>query len=317
MAGLSVTSNYNGEVLDHILTNMVLGNQAVEKGSVYIIDGVSDKIHIGKMVASTRPITNRQAMPTEASGTVTWSENYLQPQEMMVYIPDINPRLFERAWRQFQPTGRLVDRVLAPEIQRVFADVVMKQIQNQIGELIWQGDTSIAKGDPDEHLRFFNGFITRAAASANNIDVPNIGAITSSNILAILEDIDEAIPDPLYENPDMIIHMNTGDFRKYQQAIRNLDFKGQGPADTVPAEYAGREIRHYSGLPANTILVAMSTTGVDSNLYAAVDAVDDPDNLVIERLRPEGELYFLKALFKMDANLALDNEAVLYQGSGS
>jgi len=32
-------------------------------------------------------------------------------------------------------------------------------------------------------------------------------------------------------------------------------------------------------------------------------------------LRPEGELYFLKALFKMDANFSIDSESVYYIGS--
>lgn len=312
MASPALTTNYAGDVLDHIITETVLGNEAVEKGSIYVIPDVPDKINIAKMVSSANPIIDREAMPTTKSATVTWSEAQLQPVEMMIYVPDINPRIFEHTWRPFQPKGALPDKVLDPRIQRTFADVVMAQAQNQLGRLFWQGNTTLAASNP---LHFFNGYVTRAAASSTNIDVTNIGTISVNNIQAILNDCDESVPDALYEDPDMVFHMSTASFRLFQQSIRNLTYKGQGPADQVPAIFNGREIRHYSGFPANVVLVAKATTGVDSNLYAATEKVNDVDNFKIEKLRPEGELYFLKALFKFDANFSLASETVYYIGS--
>jgi hypothetical protein len=312
MASPTVTSNYNGDVLDYIITEAVVGNEAVEKGSVYVIPDVPNKISIAKMVSTANPIIDREAMPTTKSATVTMSENTLQPVEMMIYIPDINPRTFEASWRPFQPKGALPNKVLDPNIQKTFADVVIKQAQKQIGRLFWQGDTTLAASNP---LHFFNGYCTRASTSSTNIDVTNIGVITASNILAIMEDCEQSVPDALYDDPDMVYHMSTATFRMFQEATRALTYKGQGPADTVPAIYAGREIRFYSGFPSNKILVAKATTGTDSNLYAATDKINDVENFIIEKLRPEGEHYFLKALFKLDANFSLDSETVFYSGS--
>lgn len=312
MASPALTTNYAGDVLDYIITEAVVGCEAIEKGSIYVIPDVPDKISIAKMVSSANPIGRREAMPSTKTATVTMSENQLQPREMMIYIPDINPRVFEHTWRPFQPKGALPNKILDPRIQRTFADVVLKQAQNQLGRLFWQGDITLLETNP---LSFFNGYITRAAASSTNIDVTNIGAITAGNIQAILTDCDEAIPDALYDDPDMIFHMSTASFRLYQQSVINLTYKGQGPAEKVPAEFKGREIRYYSGFPANKILVAKATTGQDSNLYAATEKVNDIENFQIEKLRPEGEHYFLKALFKMDANFSLDSETVYYAGS--
>ena len=109
--------------------------------------------------------------------------------------------------------------------------------------------------------------------------------------------------------------MNTGDFRKYQQSVRALTNKGQGPAENVPAEYGGKEIRYYSQAPANKILGCVATTGTDSNFYAACDKSNDMENFIIEKLRPEGEHYFMKALFKMDAGFSIDSESLYYAGS--
>lgn len=312
MASPTFSSNYNGDVLDYIITEAVTGNEAVQKGSVYVIPDVPNKISIAKMTSSANPIIDREAMPTTKSATVTWSEATLTPVDMMIYVPDINPRIFEAAWRPFQPKGALPNKVLDPNIQKVFADVVMRQAQKQIGNLFWQGDTSLASSSP---LHFFNGYITRAVASSTNIDVTNQGTITVNNVISILDACDTAVPDALYDDPDMVIHMNTGDFRKYQKAVHALTYKGQGPADKVPAVHNGREIRYYSGLPANNVLVCKATTGTDSNLYAATDKINDVENFIIEKLRPEGEHYFLKALFKMDANFSIDSESVFYVGS--
>lgn len=310
MASPALTSNYNGDVLDYIITEAVVGNEAVDKGSVFVIPDVPNKISIAKMVSTANPIIAREAMPTTKSATVTWSESTLTPAEMMVYIPDINPRVFEAAWRPFQPKGALPNKVLDPNVQKVFADVVLKQAQKQIGKLLWQGDTTGAAG-----LNFLNGFVTRAAASSTNIDVPNVGVITAANIIAILDSCQTYVPNALFDDPDMCFHMSTATFRLYQQAVRSLTYKGQGPAESVPAEYGGREIRYYSEFGANKILVASASSTTESNFYAAVDKVNDVENFIVEKLRPEGEHYFLKALFKMDANFRLDAETVFYAGS--
>ena len=312
MASPAFSRNDTGDVLDYLITDAVTGLQAVEKGSIYAIENVSEKISIAKMTASANPIGNREAMPTTKTATVTWSEATLEPLDMMVYIPDINPRIFESAWREFQPKGALPDKVLDPMIQRVFADVVLKQVQNQLGRLIWQGDTTLASSSP---LRFFNGYITRAAASGTNIDATNAGVLSASTIIQALTNCNNAVPDALFEDPDMIFHMSTQSYRFYQDALRALSFKGLEYSAGNEGQFAGREIRHYSGFPNNVILVCKASTGQDSNLYLATDKVRDVENLVIAKLRPEGELYFLKALFKMDANFSIDSESVYYIGS--
>jgi hypothetical protein len=306
-----LTSNYAGDPLDYIIQETVIGNEVVDKGSVYVIEDVPFKLNIGKMVSTANPIIAREAMPSTKSATVTWTEAQLIPAEMMIYIPDINPRIFEAAWRPFQPKGALPNKVLDPNIQKVFCDVVIKQARKQVGKLLLQGDTTSATAA----LSFFNGFFTRAASSSTNIDVSNLGTISTANVQAILESCQQSVPDALFDDPDMVFHMNTGDFRKYQQSVRQLSYKGQGPAEDVPAEYGGREIRYYSQAPANKIIVCKATTSTDSNFYAAVDKQNDMENFIIEKLRPEGEHYFLKALFKMDANFSIDSESVYYAGS--
>lgn len=311
-ASPTLTSNYNGDVLDYIVEEAVVGNEAFDKGSLYVIDGVQNKISVPKMVSSANPINRREAMPTTKSATITWSEATITPVEMQIYVNDINPRIFEAAWREFQPKGALPDKVMDPRVQKVFADVVLRQAKKQIGKLIFQGDTTLVSTDP---MSFFNGFATLSASSSTNIDVANIGPVNQTNIIAILEAIIAAIPDALFDDPDFKIHMSTAAFRAYQAADRALLVKGSPTFGAAAEEYGGKKIVYYSQFPTNVIIACVANTGTESNFYGAVDKVNDMDNFKIERLRPEGELFFLLAKFKMAVGFRLDSESIYYIGS--
>ena len=307
------TTNANGTLaMSEILLLTVLGNEAVEKGSLHIFDGIQDKTSIGRMTSDADIIQDRQATPSNELGAPDYDEQLIQPKDMMVYYK-INPRQFESLWREFQPQGPLADRVLNPDIQSALLKATSDQVQNQIGKLIWQGDVSAGPASP---LRFFDGFITRAIAASGTIDVPNIGAITAANIIAVLSDVTQAIPDSIYGKPETTLNMSTTTYRLYEEALRNLDFKGSDIKDSGPEFFAGVPIKFYSEFPANTILACKTSANPSTtNLFGAVDMANDDMNFKIERWRPESELFFVKLLFKMDVNMGFFREAVLYVGS--
>ena len=79
------------------------------------------------------------------------------------------------------------------------------------------------------------------------------------------------------------------------------------PRRCIPGfgRFEGFELRHYTGLQANSILGAVSTSGPDSNLQAGTNMVSDVEMIQFEKFRPEGENYSLKVLFKMAVNYGL------------
>ena len=310
MGNPTITTSYAGNDIGKILQLSVVGNEAVKKGSFYIHEDVQKTKEITRGFVSDNIIQEYQAMPTVPSNALSFTPRSLTPTKMMIYDL-INPMDFQSFWEQYQPEGPLADKVLNRDIQRVILEMYTKKSDNQLGRIIWQGNTAAGATSP---LRFFNGIVTKAIADSAVIDVTPAGNITSSNVIAILTAVDASIPDSLYEDPSMIIHMNTGDFRKYQDAIIAKTYKGQGEAEKVPAIFKGREIRTYSGFPANYIMVAKADTNpVNTALHMGVNMVNDPENLKLERWRPEGDLYFLKASFMMDVNYAFGEEIVLYQ----
>jgi hypothetical protein len=182
----------------------------------------------------------------------------------------------------------------------------MKTVGNQLGKIVWQGDTA---GAAD--VSFFDGFLKILPAGGATIVTP-AGAITDGNVITILENCEAAIPSSIWEDPNVVFHMNTTDFRLYQQAARALDFKGPDIGDAQESRFAGRQIRHYTGMAKDSIIVAKATAGKDSNLWAGVDVAGDTENVKIERYRPESERFIVKVLAKMGVNSPNPEETVVY-----
>lgn len=315
MPNPTITTNYNGESISDILQLMVVGNEAVDKGSFYIHEDVQKSKEITRGFVGANPVREYQSLPADTSNLLSFTPRQLVPSRMMVFDL-INPFDFQNYWKQYQPDGALADKVFKPEIQKVIVELYSKQVNSQIGRLIWQGDTTLAASSP---LRFFNGIIPRAVADADTLKVTPAGALTAANIIAQLTATDALIPDSLYEDPDMVFHMSTADARIYLDALIALPNKDRGPSDSrniSDLTFKTRKIRTYSGFPKNFILAAKASTNpLSTNLHLGVNMTNDPENLKIERYRPEGDLYFIKANFMMDANYAFGQEIVIYRPS--
>jgi hypothetical protein len=306
MASVNVTSAYVGDVNETLLELTVLGNQAVEKGSVYVKSGVQKELFLPRLTADADQLQAASADPTTFSDSFNYNERSIAPKDMM-FLDKSNPRHFEEAWRPFQPKGMLVDRVDNPKIQAAIIKETMKTVGAQLGKLIWQGDTAGAAA-----IAFFDGYEKIIANDAASVKVTPAGAITEANVLDVLAATEAAIPDSIWEDPNVVFHMSTTDLRLYGAAARALDFKGVDIADAMNDRYAGRQIRSYTGFSKDKIIVAKATAGQDSNLWAAIDMNGDEENVKIERYRPESENFIVKVLFKYGVNCAHPEETVIY-----
>jgi len=306
-AEVAITSAYVGEVADVLFRLLKSGNQAVEKGSVYVEPGVQKALYMPRFNASADQLQDREEDPSTGSDSFVYDERALTPLDAM-FFDIVNPRSFESVWRPFQPTGPLVDRVDNPTMQAAIIDETAQSVGTQIGKLIWQGDTTLVDPSP---LRFFDGFIKILTADGAINPAPQ-GAITQANVLSIMASTEAAVPSEVWEDPNFVFHMNTTDYRLYLAAARALDFKGIGIEDAGSGVYAGKTIRFYTGMAKDNIIGAKSTAGRDSNLWAGVDVIGDDANVKIARYRPESERFIVKLLFKYGVQVGNPTECVLY-----
>lgn len=308
---LAITTNYAGQSHKDILQNFVIGNQAFEDRLFAIHEDIDPEgLELPCLSVNDNPIQQYVSMPVTPSPGLSITPRILKPVMTMIF-DIIDPMMFKSFWKQFQNQNEpLADVMLKTEVKAAIIDAYKAKANNQLGRLIWQGNTtSPAAG----RLNFFNGIITKALADDDVEQSEPKGNITASNAIEILTDLHKIIPDTIIDHPNLAFMMSTTDTRSYQDAIIKLQHKGQSPAEAVPKIFKGIKIYSHVGIPANHIIATLvGANPAVTNLHAAVNAEDDPDNLKFEKYRPEGDQYFLKAAMSLDVNYAWGGNLVMY-----
>ena len=129
MAIVVKNTNYNGEVLEQILTLAATGNEIVEKGLIMVIPGVEKKISLPRL-KSGKMLQKRKEHPgiEDSKGNFNYSEKSLDPVDFMAFTV-FNPRAYEQIWRKWQPKGNLVFAELPPEGQNALLAELTKQVK--------------------------------------------------------------------------------------------------------------------------------------------------------------------------------------------
>lgn len=158
MAVTIKNTNYDGEVLDRILTKAATGNELVQKGLINLVPNVTKKYSIPRL-KTNKMLRKRVEQPEDkdSKGDFIYSEKVLEPKDFMAFTT-FNPRSFEQIWRPFQPKGELVFRELPPNVQNVLLKALSDQVDFELGYHFVNG-IYVDDEEDDEHL--FNGILMR------------------------------------------------------------------------------------------------------------------------------------------------------------
>lgn len=302
MAIILNNTNYNGEVLETILTVAATSNELVEKGLIHVIPGVSKSISIPRIRVG-KVLQKRKENPTidDSKGDFNYSEKKLEPKDFMAFTT-FNPRTFENVWRKWQPKGNLVFAQLPPEGQNALLDVLAKQLNFELGWHYVNG----TYGEGDEEL--MDGIITQIAKDKSVIVVDKESATTMLGKLAKLK---AAIPTAMRNNRNLRILMSVRDFDAYDSELSASESKHADQTAVNEKRYKGITIETVAAFPEGLLMATLCSPDVDGNLFAAVNLQDDEEVILIDRLSPASELYFFKLLMKADTNIAFGEEVVV------
>ena len=303
MAIVVRNTNYNGEVLEKILTLATTGNDLVEKGLIMVIPGVEKKISLPR-IKTGRMLQKRKENPTleDSKGNFNYSEKSLDPEDFMAFTT-FNPRAFEHIWRKWQPKGNLVFSELPPEAQNTLLDELSKSVKFELGWHYINGEF----GDDDDHL--FDGILTQAARDTEVVVVS--APSDTSSMLAKLKAVREAVPKALRENPNLRILMSIDDFDKYDNELTEREYKNASETDLNKKRYKGITIETLNSWPDDLIVATICSPSADGNLFAGVNLQDDEEVIQIDKWMNSSELYFFKLLMKADTNIAFGEEFVV------
>ena len=303
MAIVVRNTNYNGEVLEKILTLATTGNDLVEKGLIMVIPGVEKKISLPR-IKTGRMLQKRKENPTleDSKGNFNYSEKSLDPEDFMAFTT-FNPRAFEHIWRKWQPKGNLVFSELPPEAQNTLLDELSKSVKFELGWHYINGEFD----DDDDHL--FDGILTQAARDTEVVVVS--APSDTSSMLAKLKAVRAAVPKALRENPNLRILMSIDDFDKYDNELTEREYKNASETDLNKKRYKGITIETLNSWPDDLIVATICSPSADGNLFAGVNLQDDEEVIQIDKWMNSSELYFFKLLMKADTNIAFGEEFVV------
>ena len=304
MAIVVKNTNYNGEVLERILTVATTGNELVDKGLIMVIPGVEKKISVPRLKAG-KMLQKRKEDPqkSDAQGDFSYSEKTLEPHDFMAFTV-FNPRAFEQIWRKWQPKGNLVFAELPPEAQNELLDALSKQVQFELGNLYVNGE--YVDGGTDEQL--MNGVLTQAAKDKDVIVVNPEGPTTMIDRLYAVRN---AIPKALRNNPNLRFLMSVDDFDQSDKELTEREHKNSNESEVNSKRFKGITIETVAAWPDSLIMATLCSPDADGNFFAAVNLQDDESVIQIDKLSNPSELYFFKLLMKADTNVGFGEEIVV------
>lgn len=301
MAIVVKNTNYNGEVLERILTVATTSNELVEKGLIMVIPGVEKKISVPRLKTG-KMLQKRKEDPqvSDSKGNFEYSEHELNPQDFMAFTT-FNPRTFEQIWRKWQPKGNLVFAELPPEVQNALIEAISKQVQFELGWHYVNGEF----GEDDEHL--IDGILTQAAKDKECIVV----STAETTMVGKLKAVRASIPKAMRENPNLRIVMSVEDFDKYDDELTEREHKNSDETEVNRKRFKGITIETVAAWPEDLIVATLCSPDADGNLFAAVNLQDDENVIQIDKISNASELYFFKLLMKADTNIAFGEEFVV------
>lgn len=297
-------TNYNGEVLERLLTKATTGNQLVQRGLIRVVPNVRKKYSIPRLKTGTM-LQKRKEMPedSDSKGDFNYSEKELVPHDFMAFTT-FNPRSFEEIWRPYQPKGELVFAQLPADVQNQLLDALAKQVNFELGGHFING----VYEDGEDDSRLFDGILTKIFADK---EVLHVQADATESMITRLQKVRKATPDVLRANPNFVYLMSVNDADQYDDELTQRMAKGANWTDTNAVRFKGTQIQALAQWPDGVIVGAVATPNDDSNLWAAVNLQDDFNVIQIDKVTNAGERYFFKMLMMADTNSAFGEEIVL------
>jgi hypothetical protein len=167
---------------------------------------------------------------------------------------------------------------LPADFQAYVVDQLAKKMDADFETLVWQG--AVASTGSSYPIPLCDGLLAQFAADGTVVDV-TATTITSSNVVAEIARVYDAIPEAVKFSPEMRIFVSTNVLAAYKQAIAAASAESYYTKDAEPT-FLGIPLVLAQGLPNNRMVAAELT-----NLFLVTDLVSDYDDI---KLLPQGDV---------------------------
>ena len=253
----SITTTYAGEFAGKYISAALLSGNTIANGGITVKPNVKHK-EVVKKVATSGIIANASCDFTDA-GSLTLTERILQPEEFQVNL-ELCKKDFRSDWEAVQMGYSAYDN-LPPKFADFLIGHVAAKVAEKTEQNIWQG-TDATAGE-------FDGLATLLAADADVVDVTGT-TVTSSNVIAELGKIVDAIPSAVYGKEDLKIYISQNIAKAYVSAQAALGYRDLYHVGKTDMNFQGIPLFVANGLADNDAVAAET-----SNLYFGTGLLSD------------------------------------------
>lgn len=268
----SITTTYAGEFAGEYISAALLSGNTLNNGGITIKPNIKYKEVIKKI--ATNSIVKDATCDFDPTSQVTLTERILTPSELQVNL-QLCKKDFHSDWMA-QDMGFSAFDQLAPS----FADFLIAHVSAKVAQKMEQNIWSGAAANAGE----FGGFDELLLADSDVVDVAST-SVTSSNVIAQLGAIVDAIPSALYNSEDMYLYISQNMARAYVRALGGFASSlGAAGTDTKGTQwYNGGELS-FDGIKifvANGLADNHAVAAERSNLYFGTGLLSDQNEVKV------------------------------------
>lgn len=266
------SSSYAGEFAGKYIAASLLTAKTLDDAAITILPNIKYKAAM-KVGAFSNLVRSADCDFDSSTSGLTLTEKVLTPTELQVNL-QICKKELHADWEAAQMGFSAFDN-LPP----LFSDFVIARVAAEVASAT---ETSIWSGLAGEGN--FNGFVKLATDDNSVVDV-SAATVTSSNVIAQLGAIVDAIPSGVYGADDLILYVSSNIYRAYIRALGGFGASGLGAAGYENRGnnqsldnlfFDGVRIYQSSGFADNRAIAARS-----SNLFFGTGLLNDRNEVKV------------------------------------
>ncbi|HTF18152.1 MAG TPA: hypothetical protein VK658_08780 [Chryseolinea sp.] len=279
---------YSGLIARFLKENDTLPHIHVEGGAI------SGKYNIPTAYNTVSSIQDYAATPSSPLGGQQFKDRKITLGKWMLY-QEFLPIDLKQYWAPYTPAGgEFLFHSLPTDVQSTMLGLVFNETGGHMSKISWKGDTALSTD-----VKYFDGFEKLAKTDPDTVKISGV-TLTSGNILATIDAAlttargsSDAFRIASYK-PEMKVFMSYKTFELYGAALKALTNKSISYEQATPKMFAGITVVPQAYVSDDAFIFAAGNNSVSSDLWMAVNSVQDADTLKVEKLQNNSEKFFAK-----------------------
>lgn len=270
-----------------------------------LIPNVKSKIKLGELSIGD-VLSGADCSFSSGNGEGTLSQKSFEVEPIKINL-EYCKRTFETNYlSQLLRPGSNSAEVMPSSVEQYLLGEVAKKVSADLEQLVWKGDTATASYP----LSLYDGLEKQFLADAAVIDVSaTASAITSSNVIAELTRVYNAIPTQILRAEDLRLFVSSSIFRAYRQALASASAEAYYMQNYSELHFLDVKIVEAPGLSAKKMVAAQK-----ANLLLLTDLMSDFEDV---KILPQGDVtgvpvVRMVAEFKFGVGYIYGSEVVYY-----